>query len=112
MHIISDKVRQLMNYEGGIEPGFSVGAGLRIVLDSSGTGYTLTRWDGTIVLAWPGQTGAISVATADLKQPEKVAITRVVRGIRQNRTPNWPLWNAMRKRTKAPFTLLPTADFV
>lgn len=112
MHIISDKVRQLMNFEGDIEPGFSVGAGLRIVLDSSGTGYMLTRWDGTIVLAWPGQTGMIRVTTADLKQPEKVAITRVVRGIRQYRTPNWPLWHAMRKRSKGAFTLLPTADFV
>lgn len=112
MHIISDKVRKLMNFEGDIEPGFSVGAGLRVVLDNSGTGYMLTRWDGTIVLAWPGQTGMISVTTADLKQPEKVAITRVVRGIRQYRTPNWPLWNAMRKRSKGNFTLLPTAHFV
>lgn len=112
MHIISDKVRKLMNFKGDTEPGFSVGAGLRVALDSSGTGYMLTRWDGTIVLAWPGQTGVISVTTADLTQQEKVAITRVVRGIRQHRTPNWPLWNAMRKRSKGAFTLLPTADFV
>lgn len=111
MHIISDKVRKLMNFEGDIEPGFSVGAGLRIVLDSSGTGYMLMREDRTIALSWPVRGEIIiSVTTGYLTQQEKAAITRVVRGICPNFTPDWPRWNVARLRQKVWRMSLPVRD--
>jgi hypothetical protein len=112
MNAISDKVRQLVNYEGDVEPGFNVGAGLRITLDSTGDGFVVMREDHTIVLELPGQTGMLSVTTADLRQQEKAAITRVVRGARPHFTPDWQLWHAMRKRSKGIYTLLPVKDFI
>ena len=108
MNTITDKVRQLM--EGDIEPGFSVGAGLWLY--GSDPGFGLMRQDGAIVLTWPGQTGMIRVTTGDLTNQEKAAITRVVRGICPYKTPDWPLWHAMRKRSKRAYTLLPTKDFI
>lgn len=112
MHIISDKVRQLVNYEGDVEPGFNVGAGLRITLDSTGGGFVVMREDHTIVLELPGQTGMIRVTAADLEQPEKAAITRVVRGARPHFTPDWQLWNATRKRSKGIYAILPVKHFI
>nr|DAK59490.1 MAG TPA: hypothetical protein [Caudoviricetes sp.] len=112
MNTISDKVRQLVNYEGDVEPGFNIGAGLRITLDSTGDGFVVMREDHTIVLELPGQTGMLSVTTADLRQQEKAAITRVVRGARPHFTPDWQLWNAMRKRSKGIYTLLPVKHFI
>lgn len=101
MYTISGKIRQLMNCEGGVEPGFSVGAGLRVVLDSSGTGYMLMRGDGTIALSWPVQGELIiSVTTGYLTQQEKAAITRVVREILPRFTPDWLRWNVTRTRRK------------
>lgn len=108
MHAITNKVRKLMDREGGVEPGFSVGAGLRIVLDSSGTGYMLMREDGTIALSWPTQGDlVISVTTGYLSQQEKAAITRVVRGICPHFTPDWPRWNVTRTRRKIWRMILP-----
>lgn len=112
MHIISDKVRKLMDFEGDVEPGFIVGAGLRIVLDSSGTGYMLLREDGTIALSWPMQGDlVINVTTGYLTQQEKAAITRVVRGILPHFTPDWPRWNATRTRRKIWRMPLPVRAF-
>lgn len=112
MHIISDKVRKLMSFEGGVEPGFSVGAGLRIVLDSSGTGYMLMREDGTIALSWPTQGELIiSVTTGYLSQQEKTAITRVVRGVCPHFTPDWQRWNVTRMRRNIWRMILPVRDF-
>lgn len=112
MHIISDKVRKVMNFEGGIEPGFNVGAGLRIVLDSSGTGYMLMREDGTIALSWPTQGELIiSVTTGYLSQQEKAAITRVVRGVCPHFTPDWQRWNVTRMRRNIWRMILPVRDF-
>lgn len=111
MHTITNKVHKLMNFEGDVEPGFSVGAGLRIVLDSSSTGYMLLREDGTIALSWPMQ-GAlvIGVTTGYLTQQEKAAITRVVRVILPHFTPDWPRWNATRTRRKVWRMILPVRD--
>lgn len=112
MHAITNKVRKLMNRGGDVEPGFSVGAGLRIVLDSSGTGYMLMREDGTIVLSWPVQGDPIiSVTTGHLSQQEKAAITRVVCGISPHFTPDWPRWNVTRTRRKIWRMILPVRDF-
>lgn len=112
MHSITDKVRQLMNCEGDVEPGFSVGAGLRVVLDSSGTGYMLMREDGTITLSWPTQGELIiGVTTGYLTQQEKAAVTRVVRGILPHFTPDWPRWNVTRTRRKIWRMILPVRDF-
>lgn len=112
MNTISDKVRQLVNYEGDIEPGFSVGAGLRITLDSTGGGFTVMREDHTIVLELPGLEGMIRVTTADLTQQEKTAITRVVRGARPHFTPDWQMWYAMRKRNGSIYMSLPVKRFI
>lgn len=112
MHIISDKVRKLMSSEGDVEPGFNVGAGLRIVLDSSGTGYMLMREDGTIVLSWPLQGELIiSVTTGYLTQQEKAAVTRVVRGLCPRFMPDWPRWNVTRTRRRVWRMILPVRDF-
>ena len=112
MHTITSKVRKLMNFEGDVEPGFIVGAGLRIVLDSSGTGYMLMREDGTIVLSWPLQGELIiGVTTGYLTQQEKAAITRVVRGILPHFTPDWPRWDVTRARRKVWRMILPVRDF-
>ena len=112
MHTITNKVRKLMNFEGDVEPGFSVGAGLQIVLDSSGTGYMLLREDGTIALSWPMQGElVIGVTTGYLTQQEKVAITRVVRGVLPHFTPDWPRWNATRTRRKIWRMILPVRAF-
>ena len=108
MHIITDSVRKLM--EGDIEPGFAVGAGLWLY--GSDPGFGLMRQDGTIVLTWPGQTGMIRVTTGDLRQQEKAAITRVVRGARPHFTPDWQLWHAMRNRSRGEHTFLPLKQFV
>ena len=111
MHAITNKVRKLMSFESDIELGFSVGAGLRIVLDSSGTGYMLMREDGTIALSWPGQGELIiSVTTGYLTQQEKAAITRVVRGLCPHFTPDWPRWNVTRARRKVWRMSLPVMD--
>lgn len=111
MHTITNKVRKLMNFEGDVEPGFSVGAGLRVVLDSSGTGYMLLREDGTIALSWPMQGEIIvSVTTGYLTQQEKAAITRVVRGVLPHFTPDWPRWNATRTRRKIWRMILPVMN--
>lgn len=108
MHHIIGIVRQFA--EGDIEPGFSVGAGLWLY--GTDPGFNLVRPDGTIVLSWAGETGMLSVTTADLRQQEKAAITRVVRVIRHHFTPDWPLWHAMRKRSKGERTLLPLKQFI
>lgn len=112
MHIISDKVRQLVNFECDVEPGFGVGACLRITLDSTGDGFVVMREDHTIVLELPGLEGMIRVTTADLEQPEKAAITRVVRGARPHFTPDWQMWRAMRKRSKGIYMPLPVKRFI
>lgn len=103
MTIIS-KIRDLFDFK--VEPGFSVGAGLKIVFDSSGTGYYLVREDGTIVLEWGIDGGMISVTTSQLTQPEKSVITRAVRVIRPGFTPDWGMWRTMRLRTSEHRTLL------
>lgn len=112
MNTITDKVRQLVNCEGDVEPGFNVGAGLRITLDSTGNGFVVMREDHTIVLELPGQTGMIRVTARVLRQQEKAAITRVVRGARPHFTPDWQLWHAMRNRSKGERTLLPLKQFI
>lgn len=101
----TSKLRDLIDFK--IEPGFSVGAGLKIVIDSSGTGYYLVREDGTIVLDWGIEGGMISVTISKLTQPEKSAITRVVRVIRPGFTPDWGMWRTMRLRTSEHRIMLP-----
>lgn len=93
---IVDKVCELMAFE--VEPGFPVGAGLRLVLDSSGTGYCLVRDSGIIVLDWGIGGGMVSVTVSDLSPSEKRAVTRVVRVIRPTFTPDWGAWEGMRRR--------------
>lgn len=104
MSIIS-RIQDLINLK--IEPGFSVGAGLKIVLDSSGTGYYLVREDETIVFHWSLEGTVISVTTLQLTQPEKSAITRVVRVIRPGFTSDWDMWRMMRLRTSKHRVMLP-----
>lgn len=103
---ISEKLRGLVRFE--VEPGFSVGAGLRLVLDSSGTGYCLVRDSGTIVLEWGIGGGMVSVTASDLSPSEKRAITRVVRVIRPFFTPDWGVWEGMRRRARGYRTMLAT----
>ena len=84
---ISEMIRGLMDFD--VEPGFSVGARLCVVLDSSGTGYLLIREDRTIVLEWGAGGGMVGVTVSDLSPSEKRAVTRVVRAIRPTFTPDW-----------------------
>ena len=101
---IVDKVRGLMAFE--VEPGFSVGAGLRLVLDSSGTGYCLVRDSGIIVLEWGIGGGMVGVTVSDLSPSEKRAVTRVFRVIRPTFTPDWRMWEGMRRRALGCRTML------
>lgn len=101
---ISEKIRGLMGF--AIEPGFTVGGGLRVVLDSSGTGYILVRDSGTIVLEWGCGGGMVSVTVSDLSPSEKRAVTRVVRAIRPTFTPDWGVWEGMRRRARGVRTML------
>ena len=103
---VTSKLRDLIDFK--IEPGFSVGAGLKIVIDSSGTGYYLVREDETIVLHWNLESAVISVTTLQLTQPEKVVITRVIRVIQHGFTPDWDMWRMMRLRTSKHQIMLPT----
>lgn len=93
---IVEKLRGLMNFD--VEPGFSVGAGLRLVLDSSGTGYLLIREGGFIVLEWGIGGGMVGVTVSDISPSEKRAVTRVFRVIRPAFTPDWRMWQGMRRR--------------
>ena len=97
-------VRGLMRFE--IDPGFTVGADLRVVLDSSGTGYLLVRDSGTIVLEWGHGGGMVGVTVSDLSPSEKRAVTRVVRAIRPTFTPDWGVWEGMRRRAAGARTML------
>lgn len=101
---IVEKLRELMTFE--VEPGFSVGAGLRLVLDSSGTGYCLVRDSGYIVLDWGIGGGMVGVTVSDLSPSEKRAVTRVVRAIRPTFTPDWGAWEGMRRRARGVRTML------
>lgn len=101
---IVEKLRGLMAFE--IEPGFSVGAGLRLVLDSSGTGYYLVRDSGIIVLEWGIGGGMVGVTVSDLSPSEKRAVTRVFRVIRPTFTPDWAVWEGMRRRALGCRTML------
>lgn len=103
---IAAQVRALMGFD--CEPGFSVGGGLRVVLDSSGTGYLLARESGFIVLEWGLGGGMVGVAVSDLSPSEKRAITRVVRVIRPTFTPDWGVWEGMRRRALGYRTMLAT----
>lgn len=103
---ISEKICGLMGF--ATEPGFTVGAGLRVVLDSSGTGYMLVRDSGTIVLEWGRGGGMIGVTASDLSPSEKRAVTRVVRAIRPTFTPDWGVWEGMRRRARGVRTMLAT----
>lgn len=102
---ITSSIQDLINLK--IEPDFSVGAGLRIVLDSSGTGYYLVREDTTIVFHWSLENHMVSVTTLQLTQPEKTAITRVFRVIRPGFTPDWDVWRMMCLRTSKHRIMLP-----
>lgn len=101
---IVEKLRGLMAFE--VEPGFSVGAGLRLVLDSSGTGYCLVRDSGIIVLEWGIGGGMVGVTVSDLSPSEKRAVTRVFRVIRPTFTPDWGVWQGMRRRALGCRTML------
>ena len=101
---ISEKVQGLLC--GAVEPGFAVGGGLRLVLDSSGTGYLLVRADRTIVLEWGMGGGVVNVTVSALSQSEKRAVTRVVRVIRPLSTPDWGVWEGMRRRALGYRTML------
>lgn len=103
---ISEKLQRFVRFE--VEPGFSVGAGLRLVLDSSGTGYLLVRESGSIALEWGRGGGMVSVTTSELSSSEKRAITRVVRVIRSGFTPDWGVWEGMRRRALGFRTMLAT----
>ena len=93
---VSEKIRGLMQFD--TEPGFAVGGGMRVVFDSSGAGYLLIREDRTIVLEWGIGGGTVGVTVSDLSPSEKRAITRVVRAIRPMFTPDWRMWQGMRRR--------------
>lgn len=99
---ISERVQGLLS--GAVEPGFAVGGGLRLVLDSSGTGYCLVRDSGIIVLEWG--LGMVGVTVSDLSPSEKRAVTRVVRVIRPSFTPDWGVWEGMRRRARGFRTML------
>lgn len=101
---IVEKLRRLMDFD--VEPGFSVGAGLRLVLDSSGTGYCLVRDSGIIVLEWGIGGGMVGVTVSDLSPSEKRAVTRVFRVIRPTFTPDWRMWQGMRRRALGCRTML------
>ena len=101
---ISEMIRGLMDFD--VEPGFSVGAGLCVVLDSSGTGFLLVREDGRIVLEWGAGGGMVSVTVSDLSPSEKRAITRVFRAICPRFTPDWGVWEGMRRRALGCRTML------
>ena len=101
---ISEMIRDLMDSD--VEPGFMVGAGLRVVLNSSGTGYLLIRGDQTIALEWGAGGGMVSVTASDLSPSEKRAITRVVRVIRPAFTPDWGAWERMCRRALGCRTML------
>lgn len=101
---IVEKLRRLMNFD--VEPGFSVGAGLRLVLDSSGTGYCLVRDSGIIILEWGIGGGMVGVTVSDLSPSEKRAVTRVFRVIRPTFTPDWRMWEGMRRRALGCRTML------
>ena len=101
---VSEKIQGVMRF--AVEPGFAVGGGLRLVLDSSGTGYLLVRADRTIVLEWGMGGGMVSVTVSDLSPSEKRAVTRVVRAIRPLLTPDWGVWEGMRRRAHDYRTML------
>ena len=101
---ISERIQGLMSF--AVEPGFAVGAGLRAVLDSSGTGCLLVRADRTIVLEWGLGGGMVGVTMSDLSPSEKRAVTRVVRAIRPSFTPDWGVWEGMRRRARGFRTML------
>lgn len=101
---ISEKVQGLLS--GAVEPGFAVGGGLRLVLDSSGTGYLLVRADRTIVLEWGMGGGMVGVTASALSLAEKRAVTRVFRAIRPTFTPDWGVWEGMRRRARGYRTML------
>lgn len=101
---ISERIRAMMNFD--CEPDFSVGAGLYAVLDSSGTGCFLVRESGSIVLEWGLGGGMVGVTVSDLSPSEKRAVTRVVRAIRPTFTPDWGVWEGMRRRARGVRTML------
>lgn len=101
---ISEQIQGLC--DRSVEPGFSAGAGLRVVLDSSGTGFLLIREDRAIVLEWGAAGGMVGVTVSDLSPSEKRAITRVVRAIRPTFTPDWDKWRGMRRRALGCRTML------
>ena len=101
---ISERIQGLMSF--AVEPGFAVGAGLRAVLDSSGTGCLLVRDSGDIVLEWGLGGGMVGVATSALSPAEKRAVTRVFRAIRPTFTPDWGVWEGMRRRARGYRTML------
>ena len=103
---ISEQIQGLCDLT--VEPGFSVGAGLRAILDSSATGCALVRGDGTIALEWGRGGGMVGVTVSDLSPSEKRAITRVVRTIRAGFTPDWDMWRGMRRRALGCRTMLAT----
>nr|DAJ48618.1 MAG TPA: hypothetical protein [Caudoviricetes sp.] len=102
---ITSKLRDLIDFK--IEPGFSVGVGLKIVIDSSGTDYHIVREDGAVVLSYSSGDAVISVTTLQLTQTEKTAITRMFRVIRPGFTPDWDMWRMMRLRTRKHRIMLP-----
>ena len=104
---ISEKIQGLAAF--AVEPGFAVGAGLRLVLDSSGTNYLLVRADRTIVLEWGMGGGMVGVTVSDLSPSGKRAVTRVVRVIRPMFTPDWGVWEGMRRRAAGARTMLAAA---
>lgn len=104
---ISEKIQGLMSFD--VEPGFAVGAGLRLVLDSLGTGYLLVRESGFVVLEWGMGGGMVGVTVSDLSPSEKRAVTRVVRVIRPMFTPDWGVWEGMRRRAAGARTMLAAA---
>lgn len=103
---ITEQIKGLCDL--AVEPGFSVGAGLRAVLDSSGMGCELVRGDGAIVLEWGRGGGMVSVTVSDLSPSEKRVITRVVRTIRPGFCPDWDVWRGMRRRALGCRTMLAT----
>lgn len=101
---ISERIRAMMSFD--CDPGFSVGGGLCAVNDSSRTGFLLVRDSGSIVLEWGAGGGMVSVTVSDLSPSEKRAITRVVRVIRPMFTPDWGMWEGMRRRALGYRTML------
>ena len=101
---VSEMIRGLMSF--AVEPGFAVGAGLRLVLDPSGMGYLLIREGGFIVLEWGRGGGMVGITVSALSPSEKRAITRVVRVIRPTFAPDWGVWEGMRRRARGFRTML------